>query len=739
MSNQLRRRFAVVLMLVLTGARAEAQLRAVPYVGGLVTPVAFVQDPSDATVQYVVEQRGRIRVVKAGVLQPADFINLTDLVAAGGERGLLGLAFPPNYAVSGRFYVYYTRIGNGSGAESGDIVVARYTRSAANPLVADRSSRKDLFFGSLPYIEHSSASNHNGGHLAFGPDGYLYIAVGDGGDTPQLAQAPNSLLGKILRLDVNVSDLNPVGYLIPPSNPFVDARPVPALHEIWAFGLRNPWKFSFDDVNGGTNALVVGDVGQGAWEEIDYEPANSGGRNYGWPHREGAHDYFGGSPTYPATEPTFEYDHAAGNSITGGYVYRGSELRTLFKGRYFCADFIRGRVWSLGLSVSGMTGEATATDLVEHTSELGGSDYLGAISAFGRDAAGELYIVSYAGTIFRIVDVTPPPDVQVIPFNDNGDAYKDILLLNRTTGEWTIQRRTVAGDFAQHRSGGWAIGWQISVANFNGDGLDDLFLYNPVTGVWVKVINSASGFSYLGEVWMAGFTVHVVDFNADGRTDIFAYDAVSGRWYTGVSTGAGTAGFAFTGGGWRAGWQVYPADFDGDSRTDFLLYDPTGGVFVKAITRGDGIFVYFAGGWAPGWFPVVAELNGDTHDDVLLYHAASGTFVRSVSTGDGTGGFSYVAGGWAAGWNVRAADFDGNGLTDVFLFYAGGLWFKVINSGAAFSYFMGGWRLWDVTIADLNGDGRSDVFLYDRSTRVWCQALTTTPGAFTYTAGTFPP
>jgi hypothetical protein len=484
---------------------------------------------------------------------------------------------------------------------------------------------------------------------------------------------------------------------------------------------------------------VIADVGQNAWEEVDYEPANRGGRNYGWRNREGAHPYDGTfPPAYtPLTDPIFEYDHSVGDVITGGYVYRGSRMRPFFKGRYFYADEGRGRVWSLGMTINGVTGEATAVDVIEHTNELGGSATLGAITSFGRDSAGELYLVSYTGTVFKIVDVTPPPDETLLFFNDNGDSYKDLFRLNRTTGAWTVQHGNSTGLFDLARSGGWATGWQVSVADFNADGLDDLFLYDPSTGTFFKVINTGSAFSYFSQVWRIGFTTFIVDLNGDGRSDVFLYNAASGVWFSCISTGDGTAGFIYATGTWEAGLSLYPADFDGDGRADFLLLDPVSGVFTKAVTRGSGVFLLNSGGWATGWIPTIARLNGDTLDDVLLYNPTTGIFFRCLSTGDGTVGFSYVNGGWASGWTVRPADFDGNGVTDLFLINSSGDWFKAVNSGAAFSYFNGGWAQWETTVADLNGDSKSDIFLIDRSSGVYFEALTTTPGAFTYTTGQF--
>jgi glucose/arabinose dehydrogenase len=252
-------------------------------------------------------------------------------------------------------------------------------------------------------------NNHNGGHLAFGPDGYLYIGLGDGGsggDPFNNAQSPRTLLGKMLRIDVSVLDDDPRGYRIPEDNPFVTGTPVAALPEIWAFGLRNPWRYSFDDMTrGGTGALVIGDVGQNAREEIDWQPRAAGGRNYGWRLREGALPYDARLPAafLPLREPIHDYPRNIGQSVTGGFVYRGLALPAMFNGRYFFADFVSGRVFSLGITLD-ESQEARAVDILELTSLLGGSGELGMISSFAVDAAAELYLISYSrGRILRIV------------------------------------------------------------------------------------------------------------------------------------------------------------------------------------------------------------------------------------------------------------------------------------------------------------------------------------------------
>ena len=396
----------VSLVFVCSLQPALAQLRADLFTAGFSQPVAFVQDPSQANVQVVVEQGGRVRVIQNGVLLAQDFLDLTTVVLSGGEQGLLGLAFAPDYATSRRVYVNFTN-------SSGHTVVARFLRDAGDPLRADPATRFDLVWpGGLPYIEQPFA-NHNGGNLVFGPDGFLYIGLGDGGaggDPGHRAQNPLTLLGKMLRIDVSVGPGHPTGYSIPPGNPFAGRADV--LHEIWAFGLRNPWRYSFDDpAHGGTGALVIADVGQNSWEEVDYQPAAQGGRNYGWRIREGAHDSNLSMPPFsqPLTDPIHEYSHADGGAITGGFVYRGSALGGAYTGRYFFADISASRVWSLGLSING-SGEATKTDLAEHTAELGNG--ANSLSSFGVDANGELYLVSYGlGAIYKIAfdGTTPPP------------------------------------------------------------------------------------------------------------------------------------------------------------------------------------------------------------------------------------------------------------------------------------------------------------------------------------------
>ncbi len=401
----------LTLFCVFDGVAHAQQLRSVVHASGFSQPLAFVQSPTDRSVQFVVQQGGRIRVVQNGTVLGTDFLNLTGNISSGGERGLLSLAFPPDYASSGRLFVTFTD-------PNGNFVVSRFRRST-NPLVADGSSRFDLLLGGTTGYVFHPFTNHNGGQLAFGPDGFLYVGLGDGGsgnDPDHRAQNPADLLGKILRIDVSVPNENPAGYAIPPDNPFVDNLPVTARHEIWDFGLRNPWRFSFDDVSkGGTGALLIADVGQSAFEEVDFEPRGAGGRNYGWRNREGSHDNVTSRPPAftPLSEPIFEYGRTEGQSITGGFVYRGSGLASSYRGRYFYADYVAGRIWSFALNQS----NGVVTDIREHSNELG-KTAIGNISSFGVDADGEIYVVNHTGgTILKIVPGHPsmPTNLRVIP------------------------------------------------------------------------------------------------------------------------------------------------------------------------------------------------------------------------------------------------------------------------------------------------------------------------------------
>ena len=373
-----------------SGTRTAAQSSELPTIvlaspiTGLTQPVSITHAGDGSGRLFVAEQGGQIRIIRNATLSPTPFLNISSRISTGGERGLLGLAFPPGFATKQYFYVNYTN-------SSGNIVIARYRVSASNADIADFDSEQIVLV-----VNHPIFSNHNGGQLAFSArDGFLYIGTGDGGsggDPDNRAQNGNELLGKILRIDVETG--SPATYTVPASNPFVGTsgfRP-----EIWALGLRNPWRFSFDRQ---TNDLLVADVGQGNYEEVNFQPAAStGGANYGWRIMEGLHCFnpINCSST-GLTLPVTEYDHSLGDcSITGGYVYRGATYPRM-QGLYFYGDFCSGRIWGLRQ----VNGVWQATQLLDSTLS---------ISTFGEDEQGNLYVANYSnGTLFSVTDNIPAP------------------------------------------------------------------------------------------------------------------------------------------------------------------------------------------------------------------------------------------------------------------------------------------------------------------------------------------
>jgi glucose/arabinose dehydrogenase len=344
--------------------------------GGFEEPVYLTAPPGDAARLFVVERTGRVRIVRGGTVLARPFLDLSERVSTlGSEQGLLSIAFHPEHASNGRFYASYTNT-------AGDTRIVRYTLSA-DPDVADAASGDTVLAVDQPY------ANHNGGLVAFGPDGYLYVGLGDGGaggDPHGHGQNPGTLLGSLLRLDVDVA----TRYAVPGDNPFV--RRTGARPEIWALGLRNPWRFSFDRGNGD---LYIADVGQSAREEVSFEPGRSaGGRNYGWNIMEGSVCYSPrtGCATTGLTLPVYDYAHPEGCSITGGYVYRGSAYPAL-RGRYFFGDYCGGFIRSF------VVVDGQAVGVQDHSRNAG---LVPRLSSFGEDGVGELYVSSLSGSIWRI-------------------------------------------------------------------------------------------------------------------------------------------------------------------------------------------------------------------------------------------------------------------------------------------------------------------------------------------------
>jgi glucose/arabinose dehydrogenase len=342
---------------------------------GLILPLDLTAPDGDTRL-FIVEKGGTIRIVKAGSLLPTPFLDISGQVSTGGEQGLLGLAFHPLYATNGRFIVHYTDL-------AGDTRVSQF-RVSPDPDVADAASEVSILADDQPF------ANHNGGQVLFGPDGYLYITLGDGGssdDPGRRGQSLADLLGSILR----VEPLDGGGYTVPPDNPFVStagARP-----EIWSYGLRNPWRVAFDP---GTGDLYIADVGQRQWEEVDVSPSADGagkGLNFGWSIMEGPECLRDSSCDQDDLElPVLSYGHGDGCSISGGFVYRGAAIPAL-QGHYFYSDYCRGWVRSFRFE------NGSAADQSQWPALAPG----GGVPSFGRDATGELYVMSTDGVVFKIV------------------------------------------------------------------------------------------------------------------------------------------------------------------------------------------------------------------------------------------------------------------------------------------------------------------------------------------------
>ena len=526
---------------------------------GLSFPVHITHAGDGSGRLFIVEQSGRIRVVKNGVLIAAPFLDISSTganrVLFGGEQGLLSVAFPPQFNGKGYFYVYYTNL-------NGDNVIARYFLTA-NPDLADPNSEVIL-----RTFSHPAFQNHNGGQLAFGPDGFLYIGTGDGGgggDPNNHGQNPRTFLGKILRIDVE-SVVNPRTdtYRIPPGNPFVATQGF--LPEIWSLGLRNPFRFSFDRLTGD---IFIGDVGQNLFEEINFQTTGSpGGENYGWSIMEGFHCFNKSDFIHPLpacnqtglTLPVAEYDHRQGDcSVIGGFVYRGN-LHARLRGTYVYGDLCTGRIRGLKRN-----GEAWQTALLLDTSLT--------ITSFGEDEAGEIYLTDFStGDIYRI---TGPG-----PGDFDGDGKTDIALYRGIDGGWYI--------IPSGGSASYAVGWGGDATDhpvhgdYDGDGKTDTAVYRAGNGVWY-IIPSSTGTPY-GVAWGGEASDLPVpgDYDGDGKTDTAIYRADNGVWYvipslTGISYGV------IWGGGLTD--IPVPGDYDRDGKTDVAIYRDGGWFIIPSSTE----------------------------------------------------------------------------------------------------------------------------------------------------------
>jgi glucose/arabinose dehydrogenase len=563
---------------------------------GLASPTSIAHAGDDRL--FITLRDGRIVVFEGGRVLPQPFLDIRSLVTSGGERGLLGLAFHPDYAENGFFFVNYTNL-------DGDTVIARLQVSGNDRNRADAASRRTLLLIQQPF------ANHNGGQIQFGPDGYLYIGMGDGGaafDPACRAQREDELLGKMLRIDVDQNVNAAPFYGIPADNPFRGAGNPP--DEVWSSGLRNPWRFTFDRQTGD---LWIADVGQGQREEINFQSANSSGReNYGWKVMEGTRCSTseacpGSAPACnsPAfTLPVLEYDHDTGCSVTGGYVYRGNRLPQI-RGAYFFGDFCSGEVWAADRQGSGF-----------RVRRLGQS--ADQLSTFGEDRQGEIYLATLSGRLYRLtgpaiasrsdrVALYDPQasrfqlkransaqaGVQAVRFGPRGNDWQPLA------GDWNGDSSTTIGFYDSDAEtfrlknalrGGSAdvlfrvdapAGNVIALAgDWDGDGDDTVGLYEPSTGTFrLKNALSGPGFDITfnfgptgsGLIPLAG------DWDGDGDDTVGVYDPASAtfRLSNGLSGGPADLQFQFG----NANWRPVTGDWDGDGRDGIGAYDPRTATF----------------------------------------------------------------------------------------------------------------------------------------------------------------
>ncbi len=600
------------------------------YITGLSSPIMLTHAGDGTQRKFIVEKAGIIKVFQPGSTTPTIFMNIAGRVrSASSEQGLLGLTFHPNFATNGYFFVNYTRETDGA------TVVSRFSATNNNTL-GDANSERIVITVAQPF------TNHNGGMIDFGADGFLYIGMGDGGssnDPQNRSQNVNELLGKFLRInpDVSGNNTNPP-YTNPPDNPYIG---ITGRDEIYAIGVRNPWRWSFDRENG---ELWAGDVGQGAWEEVSKITL---GGNFGWRVYEGnACTGLDPSLCVPSnfTMPVFQYANAGARcSITGGYVYRGSR-NALPRGSYVYGDFCSGEIflWHNGVQ-----------NLLVDTNRN--------IASFGEDESGELYVVSLGGTIDRIMGNKAPADF-------DGDGRTDLSVFRPSNGRWYIIRSSDQG----YREFHWGVAGDIPAPkDYDGDGKTDIAVFRPSEGFWY-IINSSDNtirtqwWGQDGDVPVAG------DYDGDGKADIAIYRPNEGMWYIIRSTDLALIMFNWgepgdipalgdydgdgrydmtvwrpsTGHWWTISTRDYaitslwfgeagdiptPGDFDGDGKTDQAVFRPSTGDWYVRRTSDNGIFSVLWG--VDGDIPVVGDYDGDERDDVAVFRPSDGVWYIIGSAG----------------------------------------------------------------------------------------------------------
>lgn len=624
--------FGVALMSALAvGAwlgTASAAIRLVPFLTGLSSPILVTNARDGSDRLFIVEQAGIIKVLQPGGVTPTVFLDITTPVRFGGEQGLLGLAFHPQYASNRRFFVNYTREPDGA------TVIAEYHASVGNPNVAD-AAETVLLMIPQPF------TNHNGGMVEFSPaDGYLYIGNGDGGsgnDPGNRAQNINNLLGKVLRIDVDTPN-GPVPYSSPPSNPFFGATP--GADEIYAVGLRNPWRFSFDRL---THDLYLGDVGQSAREEIDIITL---GGNYGWRIWEGT-SCTGNDPGLcnPAgfVFPIVEYSHTGGRcSVTGGYVYRGSRWN-LPVGGYVYADFCTGEIF---LHLNGTSNVALDRPIN--------------VSSFGEDEAGEVYVVGLGGTVHRFASRATIYDL-------DGDGKAD-LLWRRNNGHvvaWLLNGTSISSTGSP---GAAAADWiVVGVGDVDGDGKGDV-LWRRDSGtvaVWLLDGGTLLGTGLLGSMGTDWTVAGVADFNGDGRSDIL-WRNTAGALVVWLLDGLSIIGSGPLGSTMGPDWTVAGvADFNAAGRATILWRHDSGTLTVWLVNGLSVVNTGSPGSPSTDWAIVgLGDVDNDGEVDIVWRHV-SGTVAVWLLNGlnlVAAGSVGAAADNWAV---VGVGDVNGDHKADI--------------------------------------------------------------------------